>query len=205
MGDSDYSDDEEEYYGAEAAYTLSSGKHKVTPRDASRIQSTQAKGGKDMSSRGFASRAQSAGARNANAEWAAEAASRQESTPIIESPSDSGSDDSRDQHDEKAGGRNGDGLDALRDTFADVSLLEEEEEGSDSEDDEEYEAVMGLMEATSDGDGRDDAKGRKEFDEGEGGFYDEGGNVEDYDPYDDGDMYGEDDDGYGEDGYDDGF
>ncbi|KAF7946150.1 hypothetical protein EAE96_009153 [Botrytis aclada] len=38
----------------------------MTKEDASRIQSTQAQGGKDMSSLGFAARAQSAGDRNAN-------------------------------------------------------------------------------------------------------------------------------------------
>ncbi|KAJ4993145.1 hypothetical protein SVAN01_01497 [Stagonosporopsis vannaccii] len=38
----------------------------MTSSDASRIQSTQARGGKDMSSGGFAARAQSAGDRNAN-------------------------------------------------------------------------------------------------------------------------------------------
>ncbi|KAK1595110.1 uncharacterized protein LY79DRAFT_668305 [Colletotrichum navitas] len=40
---------------------------KMTKSDASRIQSAQAQGGKDMSSGGFAARAQSAGDRNANA------------------------------------------------------------------------------------------------------------------------------------------
>ncbi|KAK2058369.1 hypothetical protein LY76DRAFT_646238 [Colletotrichum caudatum] len=40
---------------------------KMTKDDASRIQSTQAQGGKDMSSGGFAARAQGAGDRNANA------------------------------------------------------------------------------------------------------------------------------------------
>ncbi|KAJ3028677.1 hypothetical protein HDV00_010097 [Rhizophlyctis rosea] len=39
----------------------------MTTSDASRIQSSQAKGGGDMSAHGFAARAQSAGARNANA------------------------------------------------------------------------------------------------------------------------------------------
>jgi len=39
----------------------------MTKEDASRIQSSQAQGGKDMSSSGFASRAQSAGDRNTNA------------------------------------------------------------------------------------------------------------------------------------------
>ncbi|ATZ49521.1 hypothetical protein BCIN_04g06580 [Botrytis cinerea B05.10] len=39
---------------------------KMTKDDASRIQSTQAQGGKDMSSSGFAARAQGAGDRNAN-------------------------------------------------------------------------------------------------------------------------------------------
>ncbi|KAB2098650.1 hypothetical protein AG0111_0g13128 [Alternaria gaisen] len=38
----------------------------MTSSDASRIQSSQALGGKDMSSGGFATRAQSAGAKNAN-------------------------------------------------------------------------------------------------------------------------------------------
>ncbi|KAI0535502.1 hypothetical protein GGR58DRAFT_504244 [Xylaria digitata] len=38
----------------------------MTPSAASRIQSTQAKSGGDMSSDGFAARAQSAGARNEN-------------------------------------------------------------------------------------------------------------------------------------------
>ncbi|KAM5430748.1 hypothetical protein McanMca71_005176 [Microsporum canis] len=38
----------------------------MTKEDASRIQSSQATGGKDMSSGGFAARAQSAGDRNAN-------------------------------------------------------------------------------------------------------------------------------------------
>ncbi|USP79665.1 hypothetical protein yc1106_06939 [Curvularia clavata] len=38
----------------------------MTQSDASRIQSSQALGGKDMSSGGFAARAQSAGDRNAN-------------------------------------------------------------------------------------------------------------------------------------------
>ncbi|KAK1639979.1 hypothetical protein BDP81DRAFT_392009 [Colletotrichum phormii] len=41
--------------------------NQVTKDDASRIQSTQDKGGKDMSSGGFAARAQGAGDRNANA------------------------------------------------------------------------------------------------------------------------------------------
>ncbi|KXH52982.1 hypothetical protein CSAL01_13584 [Colletotrichum salicis] len=41
--------------------------NQVTKDDASRIQSSQAKGGKDMSSGGFAARAQGAGDRNANA------------------------------------------------------------------------------------------------------------------------------------------
>ncbi|KAK1965797.1 hypothetical protein LY78DRAFT_681413 [Colletotrichum sublineola] len=40
---------------------------KMTKEDASRIQSTQAQGGKDMSSGGFAARAQGAADRNANA------------------------------------------------------------------------------------------------------------------------------------------
>lgn len=39
----------------------------MTQGDASRVQSTQATGGKDMSSGGFAARAQSAGDKNANA------------------------------------------------------------------------------------------------------------------------------------------
>ncbi|KAI0906399.1 hypothetical protein F4824DRAFT_106839 [Ustulina deusta] len=38
----------------------------MTPSDASRIQSGQARSGGDMSSGGFAARAQSAGARNEN-------------------------------------------------------------------------------------------------------------------------------------------
>ncbi|KAI1121093.1 hypothetical protein F5Y10DRAFT_272438 [Nemania abortiva] len=38
----------------------------MTPADASRIQSGQARSGGDMSSGGFAARAQSAGARNEN-------------------------------------------------------------------------------------------------------------------------------------------
>ncbi|KAH7406392.1 hypothetical protein DE146DRAFT_786240 [Phaeosphaeria sp. MPI-PUGE-AT-0046c] len=38
----------------------------MTQSDASRIQSSQARGGGDMTSSGFASRAQSAGDRNAN-------------------------------------------------------------------------------------------------------------------------------------------
>ncbi|KAG7531948.1 hypothetical protein FFLO_04016 [Filobasidium floriforme] len=38
----------------------------MTQSDASRIQSAQDKGGKDMSSEGFAARAQSAGDTNAN-------------------------------------------------------------------------------------------------------------------------------------------
>ncbi|KAF1828954.1 hypothetical protein BDW02DRAFT_602969 [Decorospora gaudefroyi] len=38
----------------------------MTSSDASRIQSSQALGGKDMSSGGFAARAQSAGRKNAN-------------------------------------------------------------------------------------------------------------------------------------------
>ncbi|KAK7178347.1 hypothetical protein PSPO01_15599 [Paraphaeosphaeria sporulosa] len=38
----------------------------MTQSDASRMQSSQARGGGDMSSSGFASRAQSAGDRNAN-------------------------------------------------------------------------------------------------------------------------------------------
>ncbi|KAI9221313.1 hypothetical protein BC828DRAFT_381297 [Blastocladiella britannica] len=42
------------------------GGHAMTPSAASHIQSTQAKSGGDMSSSGFASRAQSAGDRNAN-------------------------------------------------------------------------------------------------------------------------------------------
>ncbi|TDZ37848.1 hypothetical protein C8035_v001258 [Colletotrichum spinosum] len=41
--------------------------HKMTQSDASRIQSTQDKGGKDMSKDGFAARAQAAGDKNANA------------------------------------------------------------------------------------------------------------------------------------------
>ncbi|TQN73278.1 hypothetical protein CSHISOI_02202, partial [Colletotrichum shisoi] len=40
---------------------------KMTQADKSRIQSTQAQGGKDMSSSGFAARAQGAADRNANA------------------------------------------------------------------------------------------------------------------------------------------
>ncbi|KAI0815578.1 hypothetical protein GGR55DRAFT_629398 [Xylaria sp. FL0064] len=40
----------------------------MTSSDASRIQSSQARGGGDMSSDGFAARAQSAGARNDNAQ-----------------------------------------------------------------------------------------------------------------------------------------
>ncbi|KAK2013662.1 hypothetical protein LZ32DRAFT_657751 [Colletotrichum eremochloae] len=40
---------------------------KMTKEDASRIQSTQAQGGKDMSPGGFAARAQGAADRNANA------------------------------------------------------------------------------------------------------------------------------------------
>ncbi|KAI9733433.1 MAG: hypothetical protein M1834_003517 [Cirrosporium novae-zelandiae] len=40
--------------------------HSMSQSDASRIQSTQAKGGGDMSSKGFAAHAQSAGDRNAN-------------------------------------------------------------------------------------------------------------------------------------------
>ncbi|KAF7896539.1 hypothetical protein EAF00_006553 [Botryotinia globosa] len=43
----------------------------MTKDDASRIQSTQARGGNDMSSSGFAARAQGAGDRNANAGGAA--------------------------------------------------------------------------------------------------------------------------------------
>ncbi|KDQ08058.1 hypothetical protein BOTBODRAFT_38276 [Botryobasidium botryosum FD-172 SS1] len=39
---------------------------KMTSSDASRIQSSQAKAGRDMSSNGFAARAQSSGAKNAN-------------------------------------------------------------------------------------------------------------------------------------------
>ncbi|KAI0403187.1 hypothetical protein F4802DRAFT_599330 [Xylaria palmicola] len=42
----------------------------MTPADASRIQSAQARGGGDMSSSGFAARAQSAGDRNANSGYA---------------------------------------------------------------------------------------------------------------------------------------
>ncbi|KAM5447034.1 hypothetical protein MaudCBS49596_006215 [Microsporum audouinii] len=38
----------------------------MTKSDASRIQSTQARGGKHMSSSGFAARAQAAGDRNSN-------------------------------------------------------------------------------------------------------------------------------------------
>ncbi|KAJ9604280.1 hypothetical protein H2200_011114 [Cladophialophora chaetospira] len=45
----------------------------MTKRDASRIQSSQAKGGRDMSSKSFAARAQSAGDRNANANAGKEA------------------------------------------------------------------------------------------------------------------------------------
>ncbi|KAL2880544.1 hypothetical protein SGCOL_004266 [Colletotrichum sp. CLE4] len=41
--------------------------NQMTKEAASTIQSTQAKGGKDMSSGGFAARAQGAGDRNANA------------------------------------------------------------------------------------------------------------------------------------------
>ncbi|KAF9808784.1 hypothetical protein IEO21_07756 [Rhodonia placenta] len=41
--------------------------HKTTPADASRIQSTQAKSGADTGKGAFASRAQSAAAKNANA------------------------------------------------------------------------------------------------------------------------------------------
>ncbi|CZR55494.1 uncharacterized protein PAC_05382 [Phialocephala subalpina] len=44
-----------------------SGKNDMTKSDSSRIQSTQATNGRDMSSNGFASRAQSAGDRNTNA------------------------------------------------------------------------------------------------------------------------------------------
>ncbi|KAE8418958.1 hypothetical protein BDV36DRAFT_252709 [Aspergillus pseudocaelatus] len=40
--------------------------HKMSKEDASRIQSGQARGGHDMSSGGFASRAQAAANRNAN-------------------------------------------------------------------------------------------------------------------------------------------
>ncbi|PYI10958.1 hypothetical protein BO78DRAFT_393488 [Aspergillus sclerotiicarbonarius CBS 121057] len=40
--------------------------HQMSKSDASRIQSTQAQAGKDMSSGGFAARAQSAADRNAN-------------------------------------------------------------------------------------------------------------------------------------------
>ncbi|KAF8848937.1 hypothetical protein BDZ45DRAFT_753292 [Acephala macrosclerotiorum] len=43
------------------------GKNDMTKSDSSRIQSSQATNGRDMSSNGFASRAQSAGDRNANA------------------------------------------------------------------------------------------------------------------------------------------
>ncbi|KAI1341376.1 hypothetical protein F5Y15DRAFT_354760 [Xylariaceae sp. FL0016] len=42
-------------------------KGQMTPADASRIQSSNAKSGGDMSSGGFAARAQAAGARNDNA------------------------------------------------------------------------------------------------------------------------------------------
>ncbi|PTB63294.1 hypothetical protein BBK36DRAFT_1103105, partial [Trichoderma citrinoviride] len=42
-------------------------KNEMTKSAASNIQSTQATGGKDMSSGGFAARAQSAGDRNQNA------------------------------------------------------------------------------------------------------------------------------------------
>ncbi|KAI1437167.1 hypothetical protein GGR50DRAFT_116188 [Xylaria sp. CBS 124048] len=38
----------------------------MTPEDASRIQSSQAKNGRDMASGGFAARAQAAAARNVN-------------------------------------------------------------------------------------------------------------------------------------------
>ncbi|KAE9569955.1 hypothetical protein CGMCC3_g13996 [Colletotrichum fructicola] len=41
--------------------------NQMSKSDASRIQATQAQGGKDMSSGGFAARAQGAGDRNANA------------------------------------------------------------------------------------------------------------------------------------------
>ncbi|KAG6087409.1 hypothetical protein E4U15_007897 [Claviceps sp. LM218 group G6] len=40
----------------------------MTQQDAARVQSSQAKNGGDMSSGGFAARAQSAGAHNANAQ-----------------------------------------------------------------------------------------------------------------------------------------
>ncbi|KAI0165380.1 hypothetical protein GGR52DRAFT_575472 [Hypoxylon sp. FL1284] len=43
------------------------GKHSMSKADASHIQSTQATGGGDMSSAGFAARAQSAGDRNESA------------------------------------------------------------------------------------------------------------------------------------------
>ncbi|CZT51909.1 uncharacterized protein RSE6_13133 [Rhynchosporium secalis] len=41
--------------------------NQMSKQDAARVQSTQAKGDKDMSSNGFAARAQSAGDKNANA------------------------------------------------------------------------------------------------------------------------------------------
>ncbi|KAI1351212.1 hypothetical protein F5Y01DRAFT_325549 [Xylaria sp. FL0043] len=44
----------------------------MTSSDASRIQASQARGGGDMSSGGFAARAQSAGARNDNAQTGAQ-------------------------------------------------------------------------------------------------------------------------------------
>ncbi|KAH8783290.1 hypothetical protein F5883DRAFT_709246 [Diaporthe sp. PMI_573] len=42
-------------------------KHPMSQSDASRVQSSQAKGGGDMSSGGFAARAQSGAAKNTNA------------------------------------------------------------------------------------------------------------------------------------------
>ncbi|KAI1319973.1 hypothetical protein F5Y16DRAFT_390425 [Xylariaceae sp. FL0255] len=47
--------------------TFTMGKNAMTQSDAQRIQSSQVKSGGDMSSGGFAARAQSAGDRNANA------------------------------------------------------------------------------------------------------------------------------------------
>ncbi|KAE8354937.1 hypothetical protein BDV28DRAFT_146641 [Aspergillus coremiiformis] len=52
--------------------------HQMTKEDAERIQSTQARGGQDMSSSGFAARAQAAGDRNANT--AAQTSSNQQGT-----------------------------------------------------------------------------------------------------------------------------
>lgn len=85
-----------------------------------------------------------------------------------------------------------DGLESLRDNFAEASLQEE--------DSDEEEAVVVSAEASWN---EDDARGEEqEFDEGYGDDYDDYDEAEGYDDdYDDGDSYGG-DDGYGEDDFD---